>query len=84
MFELLLERAAEKDLRRLPEDIHARVIRAIQPLAKEPRPIGSKKLAGAKHDWRIRVGDCRVLYEVTDTIRIVRIYRIRHRQDVYK
>lgn len=84
MFEIQLERAAEKDLRRLPDDVHKRVIKAIKPLSKEPRPPGAKKLAGGKNDWRLRVGDYRVLYEIADTIRIVRVYRIRHRRDVYK
>jgi mRNA interferase RelE/StbE len=84
VFEILLERAAEKDLRKLPEDVHARVLKAIQPLSRQPRPTGAKKLSGGKNDWRIRVGEYRVLYEIADTIRIVRIYRIRHRRDVYK
>jgi mRNA interferase RelE/StbE len=84
VFDILLERTAERDLRRLPEDVHDRVIRAIQPLSKHPRPSGAKKLAGGKNDWRIRVGDYRILYEIADAIRIVRVYRIRHRGDVYK
>ena len=84
MFDILLERTAEKDLRRLSEDIHDRVIKAIQPLSKDPRPAGARKLVGGKSDWRIRVGDYRILYEIADAIRIVRIYRIRHRRDVYE
>lgn len=83
-YDVLIERAAEKDLRRLPEDVHERVIEAILPLAINPRPPGSKKLAGSKNDWRIRVGDYRVLYDITDKVRIVRVYRVRHRRDVYK
>ena len=39
---------------------------------------------GGKNDWRIRVGDYRILYEIAAAIRIVRIYRIRHRRDVYE
>ena len=84
MFDILLERTAEKDLRRLSEDIHDRVIKALQPLSKDPRPAGARKLVGGKNDWRIRVGDYRILYEIADAIRIVRIYRIRHRRDVYE
>ena len=84
MFEILLESAAKKDLRRLPDDVHDRVIKAIQPLAIQPRPSGAKKLTGSKSDWRIRVGDYRILYEIADTIRVVRIYRVRHRRDVYE
>jgi mRNA interferase RelE/StbE len=63
MYRVLLERAAEKDLSRLPTEIHDRVIEAIQALAANPRPVGSRKLTGSKHDWRIRAGDYRVVYE---------------------
>ena len=83
MHRILLERAAEKDLARLPSGIHDRVIAAIQGLALNPRPPGCRKLAGSKHDWRIRVGDYRVVYEIRDEIRIVRVNRVRHRREVY-
>ena len=66
MYRVLLERGAEKDLSRLSSDIHDRVIAAIQALATSPRPPGCRKLAGGKHDWRIRVGDYRVVYEIAD------------------
>jgi len=84
MYRVLLERAAEKDLARLPPEIHDRVIAAIQALATNPRPPGCRKLAGSKHDWRIRVGDHRVVYEIADEIRVVRVNRVRHRREVYR
>jgi mRNA interferase RelE/StbE len=84
MYRVLLERAAEKDLSRLSTEIHARVIEAIQALATNPRPSGCRKLAGSNQDWRIRVGDYRVVYEIADEIRVVRISRVRHRREVYR
>ncbi len=84
MYELLLERRAEKDLRRLTAGIFPRVIAAIKALADDPRPAGCKKLTGSDDDWRIRVGDYRVLYEVDDESQIVRVMRIRHRRDAYR
>ena len=84
MYRVFLERTAEKDLSRLSSEIHDRVIAAIQELAKNPRPSGCRKLAGSKHDWRIRVGDYRVIYEIADEIRIVRVNRVRHRREVYR
>lgn len=84
MFEVLIERAAEKDLRRLSAEIHDRCVIAICALSDNPRPSGSKKLAGSKSDWRIRIGDYRVVYEIADTIRIVRVHRVRHRAEVYR
>ncbi len=84
MYRVLLERGAEKDLSRLTSEIHDRVIAAIQRLATNPRPPGCRKLAGSKNDWRIRVGDYRVVYEIADEVRIVRISRVRHRREVYR
>ena len=84
MYRVLLERAAEKDLARLTPDIHDRVIEAIHALGTNPRPPGCRKLAGGKHDWRVRVGDYRVVYEIADEIRIVRVNRVRHRREVYR
>lgn len=84
MYRVLLERAAEKDLGRLSRDIHDRVIAAIQRLAKNPRPTGCRKLAGTDSDWRIRVSDYRVIYEIADDIRAVRVNRVRHRGEVYR
>ena len=33
--------------------------------------------------WRIRVGSYRVIYEIADSIGVVRVYRIRHRREAY-
>lgn len=84
MYQVFLERAAEKDLKRLSAEIHNRVIFAIQELAETPRPLGCRKLAGSKNDWRIRAGDYRIVYEIADAIRVVRVNRVRHRSDVYR
>ena len=84
MYRVLLERGAEKGLSRLSTETHARVIAAIRTLAANPRPPGCRKLTGSKNDWRIRVGDYRVVYEIADEIRVVRINRVRHRREVYR
>lgn len=83
MYNLVIERAAEKDMKRLSNEAHARVAKAITTLATNPRPSGAKKLAGADSHWRIRIGDYRVLYDIADALRIVRVFRVRHRREVY-
>lgn len=84
MYRVIVEHSAEKDLKRLSPEIRARVTPPIIALATNPRPAGCRKLAGSKHDWRIRVGDYRVIYEIADEIRIVRVNRVRHRREVYR
>jgi mRNA interferase RelE/StbE len=84
MYRVFLERAAEKQLKQLSASAHDRVIEAIQALAKNPRPAGCRKLAGTEGDWRVRVGDYRVVYEIDDVTREVRVNRVRHRREVYR
>ena len=60
------------------------LIDALRGLATNPRPSGCRKLSGGGNDWRIRVGDYRIIYEIADEIRIVRVNRVRHRRDAYR
>ena len=56
----------------------------MQGLATDPRPPGCRKLTGSKNDWRVRVGDYRVIYEIGDAAREGRVNRVRHRREVYR
>lgn len=84
MYRVFLERAAEKDLKDLSSKLYNRIIVALQTLAKNPRPPGCRKLTGSDNDWRIRVGDHRIVYEIDDAKEIVRVNRVRHRREVYR
>ncbi|HXW01074.1 MAG TPA: type II toxin-antitoxin system RelE/ParE family toxin [Anaerolineae bacterium] len=52
-------------------------------LLTDPRPSGVTKLRGTENEWRIRVGDYRVIYEIDDDKHVVTILRIRHRREAY-
>ena len=84
MYRLLIERAAEKDIQKLPTTVHDRIIAAIQGLSISPRPPGCRKLAGLDDTWRIRVGDYRIVYDIADTVRVINVVRVRHRREVYR
>ena len=84
MYEVYLERSAENDLKRLPASAFDRIVHQIKTLAENPRPSGCRKITGSKNDWRIRIGDYRVLYEVNDRGKAVRVMRVRHRREAYR
>jgi mRNA interferase RelE/StbE len=84
VYEIYIERRPERDLKRVPSKEFDRIIRAIRALAEEPRPTGCRKIEGSKSDWRIRVGDYRVVYEIDDGAQTIRVMRIRHRSGVYR
>jgi mRNA interferase RelE/StbE len=60
-----------------------RIQTAIDDLATDPRPSGAVKLAG-RNDYRIRVGDHRIVYGIDDPSRVVLVARIAHRREVYR
>jgi mRNA interferase RelE/StbE len=57
-----LTASATKELKKLPNQIVERVFPRLENLASNPRPSGCKKLQGGDREWRIRVGDYRVVY----------------------
>jgi mRNA interferase RelE/StbE len=60
VYDVLIERTAERDLKSLPTAVFARIVPRIK--APADNPLGSDrmhKLAGSKSDWRIRIGDYR-------------------------
>jgi mRNA interferase RelE/StbE len=79
VYDLQLERAADRALRRLPQREYERLERSIDELALEPRPRGALKLAGPVPLFRIRVGEYRVIYAVFDVERLVKIVDIERR-----
>ena len=83
-YQILIERRARREIVRLPVDISRRVAEAIDALIAQPRPPGCKKLAGSRNEWRIRIGDYRILYEIDDRARQVRVYAVGHRREIYR
>lgn len=76
---------AVRELVKLRREWLGRVVAAIEALADEPRPDGSKLLSGTGREriWRIRVGQYRVLYQVADSRVTVLIVRVADRREVY-
>jgi len=84
VLEVVIERHAERDLKQLERETRRRMYVALRALAENPYPHDCCKLAGSTSDWRIRVGDYRIIYEIDKKARTVRVMRIRHRREVYR
>lgn len=78
--------SVRKSLRKLPDTIRKKILKAIDRLAADPRPRGVEPLEGKWFRYyRLRVGrDYRVLYRILDDRLIVIIIRVSHRKDVYR
>ena len=84
MYEVLLERSVERALKRVSQPDCTRILVVLKELASNPRPPGCKKLVGGERDWRVRVGDYRVLYEIDDAGKAVRVLNVKHRREAYR
>ena len=76
--------SALRELKRIDRQTIPRIVQAVERLAEAPFPTGVRKLRGAEHTYRLRVGEHRVVYEVTQAELSVVIVRVRHRRDVYR
>jgi mRNA interferase RelE/StbE len=52
-------------------------------LAAEPYPRGCRKLSHGD-GWRIRVGDYRIIYTVDEANKVVTVFALGHRRDIYR
>jgi mRNA interferase RelE/StbE len=84
IYQVIFARSAARELSRLDRHVAERVLRATEKLAADPRPVGCAKLTGSQNDWRIRVGDWRVLYTIDDAARVVDVAAVRHRREAYR
>jgi len=78
--------AAARDIRKLARSdrrMMRRIDAAIQALRDDPRPDGVRKLQGGTDEYRIRVGDYRVLYTIADDELVICVVRVRDRKGVY-
>jgi mRNA interferase RelE/StbE len=60
------------------------VVERIRQLAADPRPRGCEKLAGGSSRYRIRQGPYRIVYSVADDERVVVVFKVGHRSEVYR
>ncbi len=72
-------------MNRLPQSTYDRLLQAVRALAEDPRPRAAAKMRGTGRleDWRVRVGDYRIVYRVDDVAREVLILAVGHRGSVY-
>ena len=83
-YAVVLRESAARELSKLPKAAQQRIAHKINALELNPRPHGVEKLAGTDDQFRVRVGDYRVVYTIEDQRLIVEVIRVRHRKDVYR
>jgi mRNA interferase RelE/StbE len=84
-YRLLIKASAGRELDRLgTKSVRRRIVERVRALAQDARPHGCEKLAGYADRFRIRQGNCRVVYLVDDQQHEVTIFKIGDRKDIYR
>lgn len=84
-YRVLTRRKAQKQLARIQPQDRDRVGAAMYGLSEDPRPHGARKMRGTGNleDWRVRVGDYRIVYRIDDEAEEVLILETGHRGSIY-
>ena len=83
-YKIEIVKSADKESQKIEKKFLRRIVASIKTLEEDPFSFHSKKLVGSDSNYRLRVGQYRVLYEVNVKNKIITIFRIRHRKDSYK
>jgi mRNA-degrading endonuclease RelE of RelBE toxin-antitoxin system len=84
-WDLVVAGPARRTLDRLPEKIAVAVIGfMLGPLCENPHRVGKALRADLEGLLSARVGGYRVVYEITESDRTVRVLYVDHRADVYR
>ena len=79
-YRVALRPAAQRQLGRLHGPLSIALHGVILSLADDPRPPASTKLVGSRNLWRIKVRifgrPWRIIYQVDDRLRLVRLLRV--------
>jgi len=67
-YTILYKRSATEELLNLPVIMARKVLAAINSLADNPRPNGCKKLKARTNEYRLRLGNYRLIYSVSDAV----------------
>jgi len=83
-YRVVIKPSARRQILKLDRAVQKRIVSALEGLAENPYPPGSRKLQGMDDAHRIRVGDYRIVYVVQKKRLVVLVVRVAHRKDVYR
>ena len=82
MYEIILDKKAEKFLDKLSSKEKERIVRALEKLRFRPESY-LKRLVG-ENSYKFRIGDYRAIIDIYKNKLIVLVLKIGHRKKIYK
>jgi len=90
-YDLRINKQVVKQVAQLDPKIFRQVVVRILELGESPRPHDSEELKGyrdpedpGRKGFRVDQGEYRILYTIDDASRVVIVFRVGHRSNVYR
>jgi mRNA interferase RelE/StbE len=82
-YKVFFKKSVEKDFKSIPKNELIRILKKIESLQENPRPVGSEKLTGQER-YRLRQGRYRIVYSIQNNDLTVWVVKVGHRKEIYK
>lgn len=83
MWTVNIDKSVDKRLKKIPNPDKARIQNAINDLETKPETLDIKPLVGHE-GYRLKVGGWRLLMDIEETEKVIFVYLLASRGDVYK
>ncbi|MCJ7582140.1 MAG: type II toxin-antitoxin system RelE/ParE family toxin [Candidatus Aminicenantes bacterium] len=82
-YKILIKKSASEELGKIQKKDLLKIIERIQKLSLDPRPQGFQKLSVLER-YRLRQGNYRIIYSVSDKNYEIHIIKIGHRREIFR
>jgi mRNA interferase RelE/StbE len=84
VYKLRIKKSTRKELDEIPDSHFLKIDKSILSLKEKPYPHPQSRKLKGENTRRLRVGAYRIVYDVNERDKVITIYRVRHRKDVYR
>jgi mRNA interferase RelE/StbE len=81
---LVVTGPARRQFDRLPISVAAAVLETLDAIAENPKRLGNRLALEHAGRWSARRGPYRIIYELLENERLIRVIAIGHRRDIYR
>jgi mRNA interferase RelE/StbE len=82
-YNIFFKESVWKDFNSIPKKDLKKILKRIELLSENPRPLGCEKLTG-KDRYRLRQGRYRIVYAIRDDELSIWVVKVGHRKDIYR
>ncbi|MBF0473794.1 MAG: type II toxin-antitoxin system RelE/ParE family toxin [Nitrospirae bacterium] len=84
MYKIVIKKSATKEMNNITDPDFSKIAKTILSLNEKPYPYPQSKRLKGEDKYRLRVGNYRIVYTIDEKQRLITIFKVCHRKDVYR